>query len=429
MMLRRINRMLIGASAMILTLSACGESGPASSSTGSASGSSAAATTSGSGASGSVAPAPATDPTPANGPSGSAAPASPPRLDDATRAQLQASFEETFAAATVDGVQTPGAIAYVAVGDQVWVSALGVSDTGTQAPVDPAQHGRIGSITKPIVATAVLELVDQRKLSLDDTLGKFVPGIANGDRITVRQLLSMSSGVWNYTTDQTLVDTFATTPMAPWTIDQTIDLIRAHPADFEPGEKVAYCDSNYVLLGRIVEIVTGQPVSEVVETMVTEPLGLTGTRMPADDQPGVPDPGMGSYMPANNQLVPIPELNPDFAWTAGAATSTVADLARFAKEVTDGSLLSPELQAERLATNRFSGIDLNVGYGLGVLNMNDLIGHNGDINGGGGTMLRLPAQDATFVVLVNLSTNSSNSSGSIANALIDDLYPGQTVHR
>jgi len=351
------------------------------------------------------------------------------RLDDATEARLQADFEETFAAAVVDGVQTPGAIAYVSIGDQEWISALGVSDAATQAPIDPAGHGRIGSITKPIVATAVLELIDQQKLSLDDPLEKFIPGVANGDRITVRQLLSMSSGVWNYTTDQQLVGTFAAQPMAPWTINQTIELIRTHPADFAPGEKVAYCDSNYVLLGRIVEIVTGQPISEVVRSMVTEPLGMSGTRMPADDQPGVPDPGIGSYQPVNGQLGPIPDLNPDFAWTAGAATSTVADLARFAREVTDGTLLSPELQAERLATQTFTGVSQNVGYGLGVLNMNDLIGHNGAITGGGATMLRLPEQDATFVVLVNLSTNSANSSGAIANALIDDLYPGQAVHR
>lgn len=371
-------------------------------------------------------------PTPMSGTSaaaGSTTSAAPVQLDDAIKDQLQASFEQTFAAATVDGAQTPGAIAYVSIGDQEWTSALGVSDVATQAPVDPAGHGRIGSITKPIVASAVLVLIDQGKLSLDDPLEKFITGIANGEQITVRQLLSMSSGVWNYTTDQQLVDTFATAPMTPWTIDQTIDLIRAQPADFAPGEKVAYCDSNYVLLGRIAEIVTGQPVSDVVRTLVTEPLGLTGTRVPADDQPGVPDPSIGSYQPVGGQPAAIPDLNPTFAWTAGAATSTVADLARFAREVTDGSLLSPELQAQRLTTTTFTGTPLNVGYGLGVLNMNDLIGHNGDITGGGGTMLRLPAQDATFVVLVNLSTDSENSSGSIANALIDDLYPGQAVHR
>lgn len=410
---RMLQPALIVASTLLLSLSACGNSG----------------SSAGDGAQSPGGSVPAVSGSTSSGawsvePSGT-----PATLDEATRAVLQTSFEETFAAATVGGVQTPGAVAYVSIGDQEWISALGVSDVDTKVPVDPAQHGRIGSITKPIVATAVLELVDGGRLSLDDPLEKFATGVANGDRITVRQLLSMSSGVWNYTTDQALVDTFATTPMAPWTIDQTIDLIRAHPADFEPGTKVAYCDSNYVLLGRIVEVVTGQPVNQVVRTIVTEPLGMTGTRMSADDEPGVPPPCMGSYMPADGRLVPIPELNPDFAWTAGAATSTVADLALFAREVAEGSLLSPELQAERLSTTKFTGVDLNVGYGLGVLTMNDLVGHNGDITGGGGTMFRLPEQDATFVVLVNLSTNSENSSGAIANALIDDLYPGHSVHR
>ena len=424
-MLRRSRRlMLIAMSPVLLVLPACGSSGPATDSTGSGGGSATrSAAPSSSSAPGSSLSASSVEA------SGSAIPGAPVRLDDATEARLQADFEETFAAAVVDGVQTPGAIAYVSIGDQEWISALGVSDVATQAPIDPAEHGRIGSVTKPIVATAVLELIDEQKLSLDDTLQKFIPGIANGDRITIRQLLSMSSGVWNYTTDEQLVGTFAAQPMAPWTIDRTIELIRTHRADFAPGEKVAYCDSNYVLVGRIAEIVTGQPVSEVVRSWVTEPLGMTGSRMPADDQPGVPDPGIGSFQPVNGQLVPIPDLNPDFAWTAGAATSTVADLARFAREVTDGTLLSPRLHAQRLTMQQFTGTALNVGYGLGVLNMNDLIGHNGAITGGGATMLRLPEQDATFVVLVNLSTNSANSSDAIANALIDELYPGQTVHR
>lgn len=93
-------------------------------------------------------------------------------------------------------------------------------------------------------------------------------------------------------------------------------------------------------------------------------------------------PGIGSDIPADGRLVPIPELNPDFAWTAGAATATVSDLALFAREMTDGTLLSPELLPERLATARFTGIDRNVGYGLGVLNMNDLIGPNDDLRPG-----------------------------------------------
>jgi len=217
--------------------------------------------------------------------------------------------------------------------------------------------------------------------------------------------------------------------MTPWTIDQTIDLIRAHPADYAPGEKVVYSDSNYILLGRIIELVTGQSVSEVVRTRVIEPLGLTGTRMPSQDQPGVPDPSLGSYMPVDGQLVAVPEVNPNFAWTAGAMTSTATDLAVFARELTDGTLLTPDLQAERLTIGQFDGVTISAGYGLGLIKINDLIGHTGAINGGGASMLRYPAQDATFVVLVNASSNFENAADLIENGLIENLYPNQVSRR
>jgi D-alanyl-D-alanine carboxypeptidase len=355
--------------------------------------------------------------------------AGPARLDDTTKAALQQSFEENFATALSGGAKTPGAVAYVSIGDDQWISALGVSNVDSQTPIDPAGHGRIGSISKPFVATAVLELVKDGKLSLDDTVSEYIPGIPNGDSITMRQLLSMSAGVWSYTADNDLIAKFQADPMTPWTIDQTLDLIRAQPAAYPPGEKAVYSDSNYVLLGRILEQVTGQPVSEVIQTRVIEPLGMTGTRMPADDQPGVPDPSLGSYMPVDAQLVAVPEVNPDFAWTAGAMTSTATDLAILAQELTDGTLLTPELQAERLKTGQFDGVTINAGYGLGLIKINELIGHTGAINGGGASMFRLPAQDATFVVLVNASSNFQNMADRIENGLIEDLYPGQVIRR
>jgi D-alanyl-D-alanine carboxypeptidase len=321
-------------------------------------------------------------------------------------------------------VQTPGAIAYVSVGDDEWISTLGVTDVTTQTPVDAGDHGRIGSITKPFVATAILTLVGEGKLTLDDTLEQYIAGIPNGNTITIRQLLSMSAGVWSYTADNDLIASFQSDPMTPWTIDQTIELIRSHPADYPPGEKVVYSDSNYVLLGRILELVTDQPASEVIRTRVLEPLGLTGTRFPADDEPDVPVPTLGSYMPVDGSLVAVPDLNPTFAWTAGAMTSTATDLAVLARELTDSTLLTPELQAERLTITPFTGV-ANAGYGLGVIQVRDLTGHTGAINGGGASMLRYAGGDATFVVLVNASSNFENVADVIVNSLMADLYPDQ----
>lgn len=375
----------------------------------------------------SMTPTPSSTTSSASATSSSAA--TPARLDEATKAKLQHTFEKSFGTSFADGVQTPGAVAYVSIGTQVWVGTLGVSDVGTSTAVRRDDRGRIGSVSKPFVATAVLTLVKDGKLSLDDPLGRHVSGIANGDIITVRQLLSMSAGVWSYTNDADLIARFQSNPMASWTIDKSIDLMRAHPADYPPGKKTVYSDSNYVLLGRIVELVTHQPIGEVITSRVIKPLGLPGTRMPADDEPGVPDPSISSYMPVKGKLVAVPKLDPNFAWTAGAMASTVDDLATFARELTDGTLLTPELQAERLKISRFDGVAFDAGYGLGLIRINHLLGHTGAINGGGASVFRYPERDATVVVMVNASSNFENTVDLTANALLTDLYADQVVTR
>ena len=139
---------------------------------------------------------------------------------------------------------------------------------------------RIASLTKTFVATAVLQLVDEGQVALDDPLERFVPGIANGDRVTVRDLLAMSSGVWSFTSDEGLVARFDGDPMLPWTVDDTLDLVRDHDADFSPGAEVVYSDSNYVLLGTILEQVTGRPIGEVIEERILEPLALDRDELP-----------------------------------------------------------------------------------------------------------------------------------------------------
>jgi D-alanyl-D-alanine carboxypeptidase len=350
------------------------------------------------------------------------------RLDEATRARLQRSFEESFAT-RIAGAQTPGAVVLVSIGAEQWISALGVADVASQEPMTADRRFRIASLTKTFVATAVLQLVDEGQLALDDSLDTFVPGIADGGRVTVRDLLAMSSGVWSFTSDEAVVAEFDADPTLPWSVDDTLALIRDHDAAFTPGAEVVYSDSNYVLLGEIVEQVTGRPIDEVIEQRILEPLGLAETHFPADADTGVPPPAAVGYLPTGTSpdadLQPITAINPTFGWAAGAMTATAGDLARWAAELTDGSLLSPELQAQRLETRRFTGVDVDYGYGLGVMNAADLYGHDGGIVGFGAVMMRYPEEDATFVVLVNASTNFDNASLDIFNALLGELYPDQ----
>ncbi|HEU4694067.1 MAG TPA: serine hydrolase domain-containing protein, partial [Vicinamibacterales bacterium] len=217
-------------------------------------------------------------------------------LDEATKARLQTSFERSFAT-KIAGSQTPGAAVLVTIGDDVWSSQLGVSNLSTNEPIRPDTRFRIASLTKTFVATAILQLADEGRMSLDDPLEKYVAGIANGKQITVRQLLAMSAGVWSFTHDRPLIARFDADPMLDWRVEDTVDLVRSKPADYSPDAKVIYSDSNYVLLGVVLEKVSGQSVSDHLRTRILKPLGLTGTAFPSDDQPGVPAPAAAGYLP------------------------------------------------------------------------------------------------------------------------------------
>jgi D-alanyl-D-alanine carboxypeptidase len=358
--------------------------------------------------------------------SGAAAAAATSTLDADTTATLSRILEEGFETSGM-----PGVAAYVKIGDGEWSESLGVGDLDTEEPFDPAAHVRIASITKTFTATAVLELVDRGEISLDDTLDTFVPGITNGSAITVRDLLAMTSGVWDFTSDDELIARWTDDPTMPWTLDDTIELIQGKPAQFAPGEKVLYTDSNYALLTKILEEVTGMTGSEAVTSMVIEPLGLADTRFPAADQTGVPDPHQQGYRPPGQELgaldtlVPISEINPEVASGAGNMTSTVADLAVWARALANGDLLSPELQQQRLEFERFDGQKIDVGYGLGVIRINDVIGHDGAIIGYSTVAMYYPEADATFVIVGNASSNFTTPTMDIFLQMLATLYPDQ----
>jgi D-alanyl-D-alanine carboxypeptidase len=345
------------------------------------------------------------------------------KFDDATTSKLNQILDAQFVKSGL-----PGVVVSIWIGDQQWVQSRGVADLNTKAPYKIDDQGRIASISKTFTATAILQLVDQKKISLDDKLESFVPGIVNGTKITVRDLLDMQSGLYDFTADDAFVNAFDANPTLPWTPAQSIDIVKAHPADFEPGAKTVYCDSNYILLGMILEKVTGRKAHDVINTDVVAKLpGLSKTNFPTGT--AVPEPHPTAYLPDENDTAKPPtvvnDVNPEVGWTAGAMTSTIEDLKVWGKELTDGSLLSPDIQRERLHSNRIDGVPINLGYGLGVMTINDLVGHNGAIVGYSSVVLRLPQADATFVAIGNASTNETTPTTEIILELIKQLYPEQ----
>ncbi|MFJ5548101.1 serine hydrolase domain-containing protein [Streptomyces sp. NPDC093225] len=335
------------------------------------------------------------------GPAPAAAP--PPRdvIDPATAQRLDEAVRDAMAEGDIPGV-TVGLWK-----DDGWAyeRSFGTSDTATGAPMNADLHTRIGSVTKTFTVTAVLRLVDQGAVALDAPIGRYVAGVPGGDRITVRQLADMRSGLHSYTEDPAFLAAYQKDPHGSWTPRQLLDIAFKHPADFPPGARWEYSNTNTVLLGVLVEKVTGRTLAAYLQDEVLRPAGLADTVLPAGAT--IPSPYAHGYTDLGGGGKPTDASgwNPSWAWAAGAMTSTLDDLHTWAGvlargKLPDGTLLlSPGTQIDRLVMlpTGYPG----VGYGLGLADVNGWLGHNGELPGYETIAARLPQEDAVLVVIVN----------------------------
>lgn len=318
----------------------------------------------------------------------------------------------------------PGALVgvwYPGRGD--WTYAAGIGNIENGAPVTLDDHFRIASNTKTIVATVVLQLVDEGLLSLDDAIEQYVPGVPNGDLITLRQLLNMTSGIADFVTVPELAGDYVADPLTDVGPEQILAVIRASTPNFAPGAQVQYCNSNYVLLGFVIEAVTGQSAAVDVQRRIFDALGMTGSSFPMT--PWMPEPVMHGYTSAEigDPLVDVTRSNPNFPWTAGAVISTLADMRTWTIALAEGTLLSRETQQARLETNPIVTTPFPLSYGLGILDYNGLLGHNGGIVGYSSWALHDPESGATFVVVVSLGTEQGGFADGIFRDLMLLFYP------
>ncbi len=328
---------------------------------------------------------------------------------------LRTVLDEQMAAFSV-----PGAIVgmwFPGIG--TWVAGAGVADVSTgEAPL-PTDQVRIGSITKSFTATCILQLVDARKLGLKDTLSKYVPWVPNAGHITVRQLLNMTSGLYNFTDDQTFWDRVLADRTARWTPRQLVKLAVSHPAVFPPGQRYMYCNTNYVLLGMIIEKVTGDPAGHEITTRIIDRLGLKHTVFPMGH--GLPAPYMHGYAPVDGQpngsadLQDFSIYSPTPFWTAGGMVSTVGDLRIWLKAIATGKLLSARMHAAQL---KFSAPNTS-SYGLGVMNAGGtMFGHSGEVPGYNSSMYYSPRLNASSIVLINRYPSSQEGAADVINGAL-----------
>jgi len=315
----------------------------------------------------------------------------------------------------------PGAIVGVWVpGKGEWIAASGVADVETDRKIEVDDNVRIASNTKPFTATVILQLVDEGKLSLDDKLEKYVPGIPYGDEITIRQVCNMTSGTYSFTEDEEFDREFTENPLMEIAPQQEVDIALKHDSYFPPGEGWHYSDTNYIILGMIIDKVTGNKAADEIDTRIIEPLKLENTSMP--DKPEIPGKHSKGYVDMEGEgLVDYTSLNPSIAWTGGGMVSSLDDMKIWAKALADGDLVSKEMHEEQ-----FDWVDTGSGtmkYGLGVTDIHGFIGHHGAIFGFNSVFFYLPEEDATLVVFTNNSTNASGESTDIVLELIKIIYP------
>src|SRR4051794_11200795 len=164
---------------------------------------------------------------------------------------------DQIVATRLGGQMVPGAVAGVSIpGRGSWVSAQGIADLGNAAPIAADDHFRIGSVSKTFTATVILQLVDEGKLSLDETLEPYVPGIPNGTTITIRQVLQMTAGIYDFSLDEQFAAAYDRDPTTLFTPDDVVAIVQRHGPDFAPGASLSYSDTNYILLGLVIEKLT-----------------------------------------------------------------------------------------------------------------------------------------------------------------------------
>ena len=300
-------------------------------------------------------------------------------IDPALRARI-----DRIAAQVLAQTGVPSAsVAVVQHGKLVYTQAYGLARIATPTapalPATPAMRYSIGSISKQFTAAAILMLQQEGKLSLDDPVGKFVPGLTRGNQVTLREILSHTSGYQDYWPEDYLM-----TPMLqPTTAQQILDTWAKKPLDFDPGTQWQYSNTNYVIAGRIVEIVSGQPLFDFLQQHIFRPLGMASVWNCNQSQLTQAD-ATGYYRHALGPLRPAPKEGRGWLFAMGELSMTAHDLALW-----DQSLIARSLLSSESYKNMFTEVKLNNGdgthYGLGV-EVRDRDGHlsiehSGEVSG------------------------------------------------
>jgi len=306
---------------------------------------------------------------------------------------------------------SPGGVLLIDGPNGTHLQAAGLADIASNTPVVVTDRFEVGSITKSFTVVLALQLQERGLLSLDDLMSKWLPAEATslpfGDQITLRQLASNRSGVWDYADPLIAgaLDTNDTAELAKgYKPSELIDLVSNYGSpEFEPGARYSYSSSNFILLGMAVEAASGRSLSDLYQDRIFEPVEMADTTYPLAPPP------LGSivsgYFRSHGKMVDVTGWNPSQGGAAGAIISTATDIGRYAMALVHGDLLSDESLKQMFEPGESDNMAGSMGYGLGVMLYGDSavegVGHGGQTPGFTTAWIYVNELDSVVVFLTN----------------------------
>lgn len=315
-------------------------------------------------------------------------------------------------------------------GRDVYKAAFGESMTGVPATAD--MHFRNGALAFTYMSTLLLELVDEKKTTLDTKLSQYFPNLPNADRITLRNLAQMTSGYADYVYQPETIDGLYRNPFRQWTPEELIQIGVSKPMQFAPGTNWGYSHTNYVILGRVLEKIAGMPLADALQKYVLGPMDLTQTA--AFTTPEIPQPVLHGFTSERREVlgikagVPFYEegtyWNPSWTTIEGAVETTdISDLCTSLEAVASGKLLSAQASAEQIKPSLIGFGHPQAGcaacqansvafsYGLGVIIFGPWITQTLGFAGASGAVGTLPAQKLTIAVEATNAQDAYDAQG------------------
>lgn len=281
----------------------------------------------------------------------------------------------------------------------VFDKAYGFADYDAKIKANPTTKYKVGSITKTFTASIIFQLIEEKKLSLETKLSKFYPEIKNADKITIGQMLNHKSGIFNFTSEEN----FEIAVLQPITKEAMVAKIASFTPDFEPNTKTEYSNSNYILLGYIIEKITNKSYAENLNKRIINKIGLKNTSYYKQIDAGQNE-AFSYKINEEKKLEKIDEWHESYVGAAGALQSTTGDLNVFAQALFAGKIISKSSLAEM--------ITLDDGFGKGIFTApfgdRTFYTHNGGIEGFTSIYSYYPKEKLAFSMIANFENYSFN---------------------